>query len=142
MLAKRKRSRKSGFTLMEVLLVMAILVVLAGIAALGYTQMQKGAYRDKAQVDIQAIETACQAYQLHMGTLPTSIQDLAAAPNGSKKWRGPYLDVSKPIPTDPWDQQYVIQPRNINGMDVPWVYSIGPDGQDGSGDEISNLPLN
>jgi len=84
-------SRRSGFTLLEVLLVVAILGIIATFAVvemdIGGTQI--GVNRDATTVQVKKIANAVNLYRLHTNRLPTSLQDLNSNP-GVQGWRGPY----------------------------------------------------
>jgi general secretion pathway protein G len=132
-----RRNRRRGFTLMEVLLVLAILVVLGSMVTVGYMQIQRNANRDAAKGQIGLLEDAVQLYALNVGTCPTTQQGLLAlreAPSDLKnaaKWAGPYL--SEELPIDPWGQAY--QYEQISAEEFK-IWSNGPDGQQGSEDDI------
>lgn len=135
----RVRSR-GGFTLMEVLLVLAILIILGATVTLGYRQIQGNAKKDAARNQVNMLEAAVNAYALSVGTVPTTQQGLAAlieAPSDLKnpaKWQGPYL--AKALPNDPWDNQY--QYEAMQGEQFR-IWSMGPDGASGSEDDIANI---
>lgn len=133
----RRNSRRHAFTLMEVLLVLAILVILGSFVTVGYLRLQQNANRDAARGQIGMLEGAVQLYALDVGTCPTTAQGLVAlreAPSDLKnvaKWAGPYL--SKELPLDPWEQPY--QYEQITSEEFK-IWSNGPDGQSGSEDDI------
>lgn len=143
-MVKRQRSRRrSGFTLMEVLLVMAILIILASLVTVGYQQIRRNTQADGAKAQIKQLEQACNLYLGDVGQLPTSLQDLRQPPQGAgaDKWRGPYLD--QEVPKDPWSNNYVLEQStdNFNNPRV-LIYSMGPDLQQGTADDISNMQTN
>jgi len=132
-----RRNRRRGFTLMEVLLVLAILVVLGSMVTVGYMQIQRNANKDAAKGQIGLLENAVDLYALNVGTCPTTQQGLSAlrtAPSELKnvaKWAGPYL--KEELPVDPWGQPY--QYEQISADEFK-IWSNGPDGQQGSEDDI------
>jgi len=134
---KTRRNRRRGFTLMEVLLVLAILVVLGSMVTVGYMQIQRNANKDAAKGQIGLLENAIDLYSLNVGTCPTTQQGLLAlreAPSDLKnvaKWAGPYL--KEELPIDPWGQPY--QYEQISADEFK-IWSNGPDGQQGSEDDI------
>ena len=134
---KTRRNRRRGFTLMEVLLVLAILVVLGSMVTVGYMQIQRNANRDAAKGQIGLLENAIDLYALNVGTCPTTQQGLLAlreAPSDLKnvaKWAGPYL--KEELPIDPWGQPYQYEQISADQFKV---WSNGPDGQQGSEDDI------
>lgn len=134
-----RRRRRTGFTLMEVLLVLAILVILGSMVGVFIAGMQTEAYEDLTRAQIGMFEGQLDAYRLHVGTYPQSQQGLEALvtppadlPNPAK-WRGPYS--KKAIPLDPWDNPYQYE---LIGPEQYHIWSWGPDGVDGTEDDISN----
>lgn len=139
---KLQRSRRRrGFTLMEVLLVMAILIILASLVTVGYQTIRRNAQSDGARAQIKQLEEACNLYLGDVGQLPTSLQDLRQPPQGvgSEKWRGPYLNTD--VPKDPWSNNYVLE-QTTDAYNNPqvFIYSMGPDLQQGTADDITNMP--
>jgi general secretion pathway protein G len=122
---------------LEVLLVLAILVILTSTVGFYIIGAQRRANIRATSVQINLIEKLLQDYHIDVGSFPTTEQGLASlitAPAGaSNKWAGPYAE--KAIPADPWGNpcQY-----ELSGGDSFHIWSFGPDGQDGTGDEISN----
>src|SRR3954454_7431289 len=94
MRSSKNHSRKA-FTLIELLLVMVILVVLAGVVVTRFGNRTEQARDAAAKTDIQAIDTAVEAFQVDCQRYPTNEEGLGAlitAPAGVQdKWRGPYL---------------------------------------------------
>ena len=134
--------RRRGFTLMEVLLVLVILVVLGSLAALSYDAIRRRADIQAAKSQIGLFETPIQMYQMAIGGYPTTTQGLEALrsapgdlPNPAK-WDGPYLN--KPIPLDPWDKPYQYVSPGMHNPDSYDVWSFGPDGIGGTEDDIGN----
>jgi general secretion pathway protein G len=91
-----------------------------------------------ARTDIANLSTALDMFQVDCGRYPTmaeGLQALLAPPPGLKGWGGPYL---KNLPNDPWGNAYLYAcpgARNVKGFDLS---SLGPDGKEGSGDDIGN----
>jgi general secretion pathway protein G len=123
---------------MEVLLVLAILVVLASLAVNIFSGTQEKADRDSAATQIGFYKTAIQRYRQDTKQYPSSLQDLITKPGDAKiakRWGGAYMDK---IARDPWDNEYrIAQPGKHNPESFD-VWSVGPDGQDGSADDIGN----
>jgi general secretion pathway protein G len=142
MLHRRNRRRDHGFTLIEVLLVLVILVVLASFAVVQFRGIQQRAKLDTAKTQVGLCETALEHFQLSIGNYPTQAQGLPALrsrpqdlPDPSK-WDGPYLQ--RDVPLDPWGNpyQYAIPGgHNRDGFDV---WSFGPDGTNATPDDIGN----
>jgi len=140
---QKQRRRREGFTLIEVLLVLTILVIIASLAVMAYGPIQKNAYIKAATTQIKAFKTPLQAYRLDIGDYPSTSQGLEAllaAPSdlpNPDKWFGPYLD-SQVVPKDPWDNVYQYEYPSKNQELWPDIWSFGPDGQDGTDDDVGN----
>lgn len=130
----------TGFTLIELLLVLAILGILAAIVVPKFSGRTEQARITAAQSQIATFGTALDAYEVDMGAYPQGkdgLQALVQEPRDSKSWKGPYLKGE--IPVDPWGQPYVYEcPGRRNGNKSYDLSSIGPDGRDGTDDDIAN----
>ncbi len=129
-----------GFTLMEVLLVLMILVVLASMAVTIFGGTQERALKDAAKTQVGLFKSAINFYKLHTKSNPGGLADLINKPGDSKvatHWEGPYLDVTK-IPLDPWDNEYKFASPGKHNTESFDVWSVGPDKQDGTEDDIGN----
>jgi general secretion pathway protein G len=138
--ARRRHPRyaREGFTLMEVLLVLMILVVLASLAVNIFSGTQEQALKDAAKGQLGTMKTAISTYQIHTRKMPTDLNELIDKPTDTKvadRWHGPYLD-RKPV--DPWDNDYKIASPGKHNPDSYDIWSLGPDGQDGTADDIGN----
>ena len=133
--------KKSGFTLVEILLVVTIIGILAALVIPKIVGRGEDARIKKAFADVNGgIKTTLGMYEVDTGSYPKSLQDLVAQPSDVKNWHGPYFDPPA-VPEDPWGHPYVyIYPgrRNTTGYDL---YSMGPDGQDSTADDIGNWPV-
>ncbi len=133
------RSDEAGFTLVELLVVMVILVLLAsfiGPRVMGYL----GSSRSKsAGVQIQGLSTSLELYYLDMGRYPTTAEGLAALvekPADAATWNGPYLGKAV-VPLDPWGKPYhYAQPGKNTAFDL---YSLGRDNREGGTGEDGDL---
>jgi general secretion pathway protein G len=134
-----RHPRRSGFTLIEVLVVVVIIAVLASIVAPNVFRHVDTAKSVTAKAQIAMLGSALDAYRLDNGRYPTTEQGLAALwqqpttePRPSN-WRGPYL--RQPVPADPWGAPFVYKypgEHLPNGFDLS---SMGADGaQGGTGD--------
>ncbi|MBS0260608.1 MAG: type II secretion system major pseudopilin GspG [Planctomycetes bacterium] len=132
--------RRSGFTLMEILIVLAILAVIIGLVLPNFLGAQDRANKDAAKVAVAGVEKAADIYAAHHdGTFPASLDALLANPGGDDKWSGPYLDKGK-VPNDPWGNpiQYAYPGTHQNGQDRPDVWSMGKDKQSNTADDVAN----
>ena len=144
-LSRLRQQRRRGFTLLEVLLVVAILVALAAMAIPQLVGVQAGAQIDNAKVQVAAIENAVQYYRTHTGEFPSTQQGLTALitpPNPTPdNWRGPYLKATADL-KDPWGNQYNYEfpgkHSSTPEREMPDVWSNGPDRTSGTQDDIGN----
>ena len=137
----RRLSRRRGFTLIEVLLVLSILVILATIVLANFGGVLGKSKIRATKAQIRAFETQIELYQLDIGQPPTTQQGLEALrvmPAGlvdATKW-GPDPYTKKDIPIDPWGNAYIYE---WTGGTNYKISSAGPDGQLGGGDDLDNL---
>jgi general secretion pathway protein G len=140
---QRSRTRRtdfSAFTLIEVLLVLVILVVLGAIVVPMVTGIGESANEKAAKVQVFALERAIENYNMTTRQYPASMEDLVTEPSDEKlgkKWAGPYLPANKDL-IDPWDNPYKYDAKGKKNQDGYDVWSTGPDGQDGTEDDIGN----
>lgn len=138
-----RRKVRRGFTLLELLLVVGILVMLAAFALPSFMGTQKQAQQDAVVAQIGAFEDALRLYQSQNHVFPSTEQGLGALVKKPeeepipKKWAGPYLTDSNIL--DPWGHEYqYAYPGEHNEDKKPDIWSVGPDGEDGSDDDIGN----
>lgn len=143
MAISRSRRRRGGFTLVEVLLVLVILVILVSLVVGGYTAAQKKANLNAAKTQIGLFETPLDMYYMDTNAYPTSEQGLEALLEppadlrNPKKW-GPDPYLKKRVPLDPWGDPYQYEcpgRHNPNSYDI---WSLGPDGAEGTVDDVGN----
>jgi general secretion pathway protein G len=131
-----REARRGGFTLMEVLLVLAILVILASVSILGVTQYMTRANNQTAELKINALKTAIDAFFLGEGRHPQSLDELLVM---SPKTKSRYVETQDAL-LDPWQRQINYQPPTQVGSFAEYrLWSLGADGQDGTDDDISNV---
>lgn len=119
--------QQTGFTLIEIMVVVVILGILASIVVPKIVSRPDQARVVKARQDILAIDNALALYRLDNGRYPSSEQGLQALvqqPLGTPNWKaGGYL---RQVPIDPWGNQYqYLNPGQHSEIDI---YSFGPDG--------------
>lgn len=125
----------SGFTLIEILVVMAIIAMLAVMVAPNIFNQQAGAMRDVALSEISTLEAALDTYRLDVGEYPDSLEGLEEDDTNGARWNGPYL--RRGVPNDPWDNPYVYE---SNGREFT-LLSTGADGDRGGEDDDADISL-
>jgi general secretion pathway protein G len=139
--ANPRSAREAGFTLVELLVVLVILVLIASIVGprvIGYL----GSSRTKAaSVQIESLVTAVELFRIDVGRYPTSAEGLEALvkPTGDiKGWTGPYL--AKPdLPADPWGRPYIYETGGQSGAAAFRIKSYGGDGKEGGTGEDADI---
>jgi general secretion pathway protein G len=131
------RKDTSGFTLLELLVVMVIIGLLASyVAPRFFDQIGKSEVKT-ARAQMVALDKALATYRLDVGQYPSTEQGLVSLverPGGEAKWAGPYL--AKAVPPDPWGRGYLYRMPGDAGHDYE-LMSLGKDGQrGGTGDNV------
>lgn len=141
--ARRFGSTTRGFTLIEILVVIIVLGLLAGLVGPRIIGRVSEAKSTTARTQIELLSVALDNYRLDNGTYPTSEQGLQALREKPtrepipRNWRGPYL--KKEVPLDPWGRPYLYRSpgeRNPWGFDL---LSLGRDGQPGGAEEDADI---
>ncbi|MFT4655136.1 MAG: general secretion pathway protein G [Patiriisocius sp.] len=133
-----------GFTLIEVMVVIFIIATMAAVVAPQIFTQQDSAKIKKAAIDIQALEGSIELYRLQTNSIPTTEQGLDALVNAPTiepiPRTYPEGGIIKRLPEDPWGNAYVLLfPGEVGQYDI---YSFGPDGIEGSEDDIATWNLN
>jgi general secretion pathway protein G len=138
---RSRHSEQSGFTLLELLVVLAILGLLIGLVAPAALR-QLGSAKDKiAHQSIERLASVLDLYRLDVGAYPSTdqgLQALIAPPQGVAQWSGPYLKGDR-LPEDPWGRPFVYRsPSQRPGHEFD-LYSLGPSGQAGASGDASAI---
>lgn len=138
-----QKNRQRGFTLLEIMVVIVILGILASLVVPNLMGNKEKADRQKAISDITALENALDMYKLDNSRYPSTEQGLDALvkkpqvePLPRNYADGGYI---KRLPLDPWGNAYqLVSPGEHSKLDV---FSMGPDGEAGTDDDIGNWNL-
>ena len=131
---------QQGFTLIEVLVVVIILGVLASLVVPRLAGRTEEARITAAQADIEGgLSLAVDMFEADNGKYPEKLDDLVSAPASSRNWKGPYL--KKGLPRDPWGQEYVYRFPGVENRMLYDLFSLGPDGESGTSDDIVNWKM-
>ncbi len=132
-------ARNAGFTLVELLVVLAILTLLVGLVGPRMLGQLGGAKSKTAGVQIADLEKSVELFKLGVGRFPSDEEGLEALvkkPASANGWDGPYLKGGS-VPLDPWNNPYRYK-RAPNGADVE-IVSYGADGAPGGEGENADI---
>lgn len=133
------RQRYTGFTLMELLIVLVIIGLLAALVGPTVYQRIKPAKQSAARAQIENFMTGLDNFYIDVNRYPTAqegLKILRIKPDGTDRWKGPYL--KKEIPEDPWGNAYIYRsPGRNDGYEI---ISYGADGREGG--EGDNQDIN
>lgn len=148
---KKQMSRRAGFTLVELLAVLGILVLVGGVAVVAYTRVAESGRVKATQALINELANGVDLYRQQMGEYPSQedgLQALITAPaddeETARKWTeggGPFLKKNE-IPRDPWGNEITyVRNEDATGGPEYQLYSWGPNKIDDSGgeDDIANV---
>ena len=128
--------KRKGFTLIELMLVVAIIGILAAMVVPRLTGRNRQAKNAVAKADVETnLPMALDLYELDVGQFPDTLNALMDNTGGKGDWKGPYI---KRMPKDPWGREYLYkQPGDHNKYSFD-LYSAGADGQAGTNDDVKN----
>lgn len=127
------RRTMQGFTIIELLIVMAILGMLAVMVAPNLFNQAAGARQDAARSQMSSLGSALDAYRLDLGQYPDELDGLVENDSNRDAWNGPYLRGD--VPLDPWGNEYQYESSGRNYS----LMSYGADGSDGGEDTDADI---
>ena len=139
------RPIRSGFTLIELLIVIAILLAIGGLVVVNIIPRGEQAKTDLQRIQLDQIGSAFQQFRLDLDRWPSAAEGVEVLWNREQmddgneyeRWRGPYL--TDPVTEDRWGNELVYHfPGEIRGESYYDLISVGPDGEEGSEDDITN----
>jgi general secretion pathway protein G len=154
-LTGKRASAAAGFTLIEILLVIVIILLLAGALVVFVLPQQEGAEKNTTKLLLNNVASGLDMYRLNIGHYPTEdeggLKAMLIKPTFEneklgEKWQGPYLKPGTKL-QDPWGHDIVYEPQDLTAMAddktkvrLPYkLYSVGPDGQPDTDDDIKYL---
>ena len=139
-----RRTLRKGFTLLEILIAVAIVGMLVGIAVTNIDKILGQSQEGVAKLFVnESLKTSFVRYRIDMGDYPSTeegIKSLITAPEGkADKWRGPYMEAKGGrLPLDPWNQEYQYRYPGTHNPESYDLFSIGRDKQPDTADDIGN----
>lgn len=133
-----------AFSILELLLVLVILAVLSAIVGVRFAGQSSKAKVTAANAQLSDFKTALGAYELQVGSYPTTqqgLESLIEEPSNAEGWSGPYLEADA-VPKDQWGNEWQYRYPGTHNPDSFDLFSPGPDGREGGGDDIANWTSN
>lgn len=132
---QKTKRKQQGFTIIELLIVMAILGMLAVMVAPNLFSKADGARRDAALSQISAIGSVLAQHRLDVGRYPDELEGLMENTTGRSSWDGPYLQSR--VPKDPWGNDYFYESDGSSFT----LMSFGADGAEGGEENDADISL-
>ncbi|MHC5114562.1 MAG: type II secretion system major pseudopilin GspG [Planctomycetota bacterium] len=143
--AAHRPATRRGLTLIEVLIVIAILLAIGGLVVVNLIPKKEQADIDLTKAQIQSFDNALKLFKLDMKRWPTEEEGIRALwsrdaledEEDAEGWKGPYLE--NPVPRDTWNNEWTYRyPGEIRGESFYDIISFGPDGEEDTDDDIHN----
>ena len=134
------RSRRAGFTLLEMVIVLGIIAMILGGAIYFMQGFGEAAKLRQVESDFKSFESALAMYKLNAGNFPTTQQGLNALVEKPTSTPGPrrWVQVMSRIPNDPWGQPYIYRFPGKKRANEFEIISKGPDGMENTGEDLSS----
>lgn len=132
--------RRSGFTLLEMVIVLGIIAMILGGAIFAMKGIGDSAKISQTESDFKSIDTALMSYKLLAGSYPTTqqgLKSLVEKPTASpapRRWN----QTSKKVPLDPWKNEYGYRFPGKKNASEPEIFSKGKDGMENTADDLSS----
>jgi general secretion pathway protein G len=138
----RGNAAKKAFTLMEILVALAILGLLVGLAVSNFDKIFGDQQVATTKLFVNdSMKAPLTTYRIQVGDYPSTAEGLAALltspPDKVDRWHGPYLE-AKTLPKDAWGHEYKYTYPGTHNKDSYDLWSMGPNGIDGDADDIGN----
>ena len=132
-----KRTNQSGFTLLEIMIVVTIIALLLGAAVVGFRGNVEYSRHVRIQSDVQGIGTQLKLYESMNGFFPTTEQGLQALVTQTQNEPQParWMQLLDKVPKDPWQNDYIYRSPGIKHPDKYDLFSAGPDRQPDTADD-------
>lgn len=139
--SSRPNGAASGFTLMELLVVMAIIALLVALIAPRLFGQVSASQVKATKAQIEFLSRSLDSFRLDNGRYPTQqegLRVLVERPTGLPNWAGPYLS-KRQLPKDPWNNDFnYLHPATKGGIDYD-LFSFGSDGKEGGEGEAADI---
>lgn len=137
----RSKTLRDAFTLIEIMIAIAIIAILTAVIAPNFVGYMKKSRISSTESTIRMLEGAINMFNAHTGQYPGRLVELIKKPADEKlarKWDGPYIK-QKEIPEDPWGNKYIYK-LTPQGTDHKYeLYSHGPNGKGAPKEEIISV---
>lgn len=132
--------RRSGFTLLEMVIVLGIIAMILGGAIFSMNKIGNSAKLSQVESDFKSCESALAMYKLNAGSYPTTQQGLKALVEKPSSTPVPrrWIQIMKKVPLDPWGMEYGYRFPGKKQPSEFEMFSKGPDGQEGTPDDLSS----
>lgn len=140
MKSRRPVGRSRAFTLIELLVVILILAILAAMIVPRIVSRTSDAKQAKAVADLANLSKMIETFRLDVDRYPSTeegLEALRSQPDGANGWKGPYTQ--RPIPVDPWGNDYIYEFPGPDGDESYYLYSFGSDGQEGGEGDAADI---
>ena len=133
------RKKRKGFTLVEIMVVLFIMMVIASMGVIGVRSYMVRANKNEAGIFVRSLESPIETFHLEHRQYPESLEDLVTPPSYVDQAKGtwPYIKMSA-AKVDPWGSPYQYMVPGSHNPDSYDLWSMGPDGQNDTVDDIGN----